>query len=130
MLKSNSKKALENIRSYIRENYDPAGYENAPEETAPFHDIAIFLWDTFQKEKQYSIPYMNRNSLSYQSVFASWCAGLPSVLDTCYYYNRSAITDVKNIMEETDKETEKYTEQEAENFLSYLIYKVIRKEVK
>ena len=58
-----------------------------------------------------------------QEAFKNWCSGLPSVLDTCYYYNRSAVEDVKNILEETDAEANKYTEQQAEELLTSLIYR-------
>ena len=34
-------------------------------------------------------------------------AGLPSVLDTCYFYNRSAVDDLGAILEETESEKAK-----------------------
>lgn len=47
--------------------------------------------------------------------FADWCAGLAGVLDTRYYYNRSAVDNLGAILEETDEEKAKYTEDQAEN---------------
>ena len=58
-----------------------------------------------------------------QQRFEEWAAGLPSILDTCYYYNRSAVDDLGAILEETDSEKARYSEQQAETRLTYLIYR-------
>lgn len=51
----------------------------------------------------------------------------PPVLDTCYYYNRSAVADLGNILEETPAEMERYTESGAETLLTNLIYRELKK---
>lgn len=121
MLRTNSKQARENIRQYIIENFTPENYtDNPPQE---FEQIAAFILDCFRSEKYYlpeDFRYYHNNE---KAAFADWCAGLPSVLDTYYYYNRSAVEDVKNILEETDAEANKYTEQQAEELLTSLIYR-------
>ena len=49
MLRTNSKKAVENIRAYIVDNFTPEGYtDNPPQE---FPKIAAFILDTFRSEK-------------------------------------------------------------------------------
>ena len=121
MLKTNSKQARENIKQYIIENFTPENYtDNPPQE---FEQIAAFILDCFRSEK-YHLPedfrYYHNNE---KAAFADWSSGLPSVLDTCYYYNRSAVEDVKNILEETDAEASKYNEQQAEELLTSLIYR-------
>ena len=121
MLKTNSKKARENIKNYIVENFDSTNYTN----TAPegFEKIAAFILDCFRSEK-YNSPedfrYYHNNETA---AFLDWCAGLPSVLDTCYYYNRSAVEDLGKLLEETPTEKERYSEQQAETTLSNLIYR-------
>ena len=122
MLKSNSKQARENIRAYIVNHFDPSNYEleKTPE---TFPEIAKFILDTFQDEKYYTLQYMRKACMSEQEAFADWCAGLPSVLDTCYYYNRSAIDDLGAILEETETEKARFTESQAEKQLTYLIYR-------
>jgi hypothetical protein len=55
--------------------------------------------------------------------FADWAAGLPSILDTCYYYNRSAVDDLGAILEETAEEKARYSEAQAETLLTSLIYR-------
>ena len=117
MLKTNSKQARENIRQYITENFTPENYTD--EEITGFENIAKFILDVFKEEYGNLILRYNTQA----EAFKDWCSGLPSVLDTCYYYNRSAVEDVKNILEETDAEASKYTEQQAEELLTSLIYR-------
>ena len=125
MLKTNSVKAREKVRNYIITNFTPEGYtDNPPEE---FPEIARFILATFKSEK-YSIPedfrYYRNNELA---AFADWCAGLPSVLDTCYYYNRSAVDDLGALLEESKEEKVHYTEEQAEKTLTMLIYRELKK---
>ena len=117
MLRTNSKQERENIRQYITENFTPENYTE--EDIQGFENIAKFILDVFKEEYGNLIWRYNTQ----QEAFKNWCSGLPSVLDTCYYYNRSAVEDVKNILEETDAEANKYTEQQAEELLTSLIYR-------
>lgn len=126
MLRTNSKKAVENIRGYITDNFTPENYTD--KEFSEFSEIAAFILDTFRSEK-YSTPgdfrYYNGNEAA---AFTDWCAGLPSLLDTCYYYNRSAVDDLAVILEQTEAEKARYTdESKAEELLTALIYRELRK---
>jgi len=127
MLKTNSKKARENIKNYIIDNFTPESYTDTQHNE--WHEIAVFIYDTFRSEK-YNCPqdyrYYNGNEWK---AFLDWCSGLPSVVDTCYFYNRSAVEDLGNILEETETERKQYSESMAENLLTMLIYNEIRKEV-
>lgn len=114
MIRTNSKKARENIKKYILDNYSPENY-GLPE-TADFKTAAANILDVFHEEKP-------RNKGNEQEIFIEYCAGLPSILDTCYYYNRSAVDDLGAILEETDEEKSKYSEQDAERLLTILIYR-------
>lgn len=127
MLKSNSKKAQENIKNYILDNFTVDSYtDEPPTET---RDIMQFIYNCFISEK-FSIENEKRYyKYNEYNAFVDWCAGLPSVLDTCYYYNRSAVDDLGMILEESEAEKSRYTEAEAEKMLTYLIYKVIKKEL-
>lgn len=124
MLKANSKKAKENIKQYITDNFTPENYTDTPPED--FDGIAKFIFETFREEK-YNRPedfrYYRNNEFE---AFADWCAGLPSLLDTCYYYNRSAVDDLAAILEESEAEKQRFTEGEAENLLTTLIYREIK----
>ena len=122
MLKTNSKQAKENIKNYIIENFDYSSYEEEGKATPEtYEEICKCIYETMLSEKFYSKEINNYET------FKAWCQGLPSMLDTCYYYNRSAVEDLKNILEETDEETKKFTESEAEEKITYLLYREIIK---
>lgn len=127
MLKTNSKQAKENIQLYIMDHFTPENYTDTPPEM--WTETAAFIIETFRSEK-YSRPedfrYYRNNELT---AFIDWAQGLPSVLDTCYFYNRSAIDDLGEILEETTTERSKHTETDAEQCLTRLIYKVLLMEV-
>lgn len=122
MLKINSKQAKENIKKYIMEHFDYSNYEvdgEAVPET--YTEICKCIYDTMMEEKFYA------KEVNEYETFKTWCQGLPSMLDTCYYYNRSALEDLKIILEETDEEANKFTEEQAEERLTYLLYREIVK---
>ena len=121
MLKTNCKKAMENIRAYIEQNFDCTGYE-LEKEPETFREKACFILETCRSEKRYS-----SYGMSDYEIFKDWCQGLPGALDTCYYYNRSAVDDLAEILEETEEEKNRYTESEAEEKLTCLIYRELRK---
>lgn len=121
MLKTNSKKAAENIRAYIMENFTPENYTDTPPTTFP--EICRFILETYKAEYYYAREYLRSPHIQEQEIFREWAAGLPSVLDTCYYYNRSAVADLGKILEETPAEMERFTESQAEKLLTDLIYK-------
>lgn len=124
MLRTNSKKAIENVRAYIINGFNGENYEIETPDT--FKGVAKIIYNTFADE--YLYEYNRRRNE--QEVFIEWCSGLPSIIDTCYYYNRSAVEDLGDILEETEEERNRYTEQDAERLLSCLIYREIRKAVK
>lgn len=127
MLKTNTKKARQNLQAYIVENFNGENYEI--ETPATFQETALVIYETFKKEKYYSNAWEKAHRIPEQESFIEWCAGLPSILDTCYYYNRSAVDDLGEILEETEEEKARFTEDKAENLLTRLIYSEIKKAV-
>ena len=128
MLRTNSKKAAENIQTYIVNGFTPENYTDDPPQEFP--KIAAFILDTFRSEK-YHLPKDRRYYHGCElSAFRDWCAGLPSVFDTCYFYNRSAVDDLGAILEETEQEKARYMEQQAEQLLTDLIYRELLKGAK
>lgn len=125
MLRTNSKKAVENIRAYIVDGFNPEGYTDNPPQDFP--GIAAFILDTFRSEKYWCLQDVRYYHGSETAAFADWCAGLPSVFDTLYFYNRSAVDDLGAILEETEQEKNRYTEQQAEQLLTSLIYRELQK---
>ena len=124
MLRTNSKKANENIRAYIMDNFTPENYTDKPPKDFP--EVAAFILGTFRREYAHLLNsnYYRRNEFA---AFTDWCSGLPAVLDTCYYYNRSAVDDLGRILEETAEEKARFTEAEAERRLTWLIYRELSK---
>ncbi len=127
MLKTNSKKVRENIQQYIINNFTPENYTD--EKIEGFENVAAFILKTFRSEK-----YSTKEDFKYYKgvealAFKDWAQGLPSVLDTCYFYNRSAVNDLGDILEETQEERNKHNESDAEQCLTRLIYKVLIMEV-
>lgn len=123
MIKSNSAKARQNVRQYILQDAD---YLN---ERAEFDGVKLntedemlaFAWKCFEEEKKGDIEknYHNPNF----GIFLDWARGLPLGGLFCYYYNRSAVDDLGAILEESEEEKAKYTERQAEEHLSRLIYR-------
>lgn len=125
MLKTNSKKTKGNIQQYIIDHFTPESYTD--EKIEGFENISTFILKTFRSEKyscKEDFKYYHDNE---QTAFIDWCQGLPSLLDTCYYYNRSAANDLAVILEETEKEKNRYTESESERFLTMLIYRELKR---
>ena len=150
MLKMNSKKAIENIREYIIDNVtngieeaiefllNYSDEENASEKAAYYEDILTAInsnaSDAFKKvagaiNDRFYIEKVKNDSTNAtrQQLFIDWCGGLPSFFDTCYYYNRSAVDDLGAILEETEEEKARFTEAEAAEKLTYLIYRELNK---
>ena len=125
MLRTNSKKANENIRAYIMDNFTPENYTNDPPKDFP--EVAAFILDAFRREYAHLLNSGYYHDRIEFAVFTDWCQGLPSVLDTCYYYNRSAVDDLGAILEETAEEKARSSEPEAERRLTWLIYRELSK---
>ena len=126
MLKTNCKIVRERIRAFIlsAENVEEFAPE-APNET--YNDKARAIYADFMRwyDGDNRNKYRPRNC---QEAFEEWAAGLPAIIDTCYYYNVSAVDLLGDILEETAAERAKYTECEAEKMLSYLIFREISRE--
>lgn len=122
MLKTNSKKALGNIRAYILENADSSNYDG--QVFANWKDAARFVYDCFRKEKDGD----NRQMREYD-LFEDWASGLPSSFDFCYWYNRPALDDLGAILEETETEKARFSDDAACKLLTTLIYNQIKKAV-
>ena len=130
MLKSNSKYTKEKIKEYIKDSFNLGEYEDIPE-TTTHAERCKFILKHFISEKLSNDPsrraYLLRGwyKNSYFEAFKDWLQGLPSILDAGYYYNIEAKPIIKEWLQETDQEAEKYTEQEAEELITRLLYREI-----
>ena len=128
MLRSNSRKAVENIRAYIMGNFDCTNYdEYADIDAYNWEHVRYAIIDCFYNEMVKHNNQYKAHRIGKQELFFDWCQGLPSILDTCYYYNRSAVDDLASILEETDEEKGRFTESQAEEKLTWLIFREVFK---
>ena len=118
MLRTNSKQARQNVQQYIIDHFDGCNYDI--ETPATFQEAADIILCIFRNENPAIGSYAR---MTEGERFAEWAAGLPSILDTCYYYNRSAVDDLGEILEETTEEKARYSESQAETLLTSLIYR-------
>lgn len=118
MLRTNTRQARENVQKYIMDGFNPEAYEIEAPET--FAETAAVIMEVFNAEKPAEGSFAR---MTEAQRFADWAAGLPTIFDTCYFYNRSAVDDLGEILEETESEKARFTEQQAEERLTYLIYR-------
>lgn len=119
MLKTNSKRVIEKVRKYIINGIDHEyfGLEADPD----FKTACKLILSACENEKRY-IKYNSGFEM-----FKDWAQGLPSAFDTLYYYNISAVDLLGAWLEESDSEKEKYSESEAEEMITRLIYRELTK---
>ena len=119
MLRTNSKKVIEKVRSYIINGVDHEyfGLEADPD----FNTACKLILTACENEKRYS------RSRSGFETFKDWAQGLPSAFNTLYYYNVSAVDMLGAWLEESESEKSKYNESEAEEMITRLIYRELTK---
>lgn len=119
MLRTNSKKYLNNIKNYILDSIDGEGYDIKTETPTEKLD---FLFDCFEVEFNYK-----NNKLRYpnlQDRFANWLQGLPSVINLPY--QEYEILQLSKIFFEVYTLTEKQKETIINNYWSFMAYHIIK----
>ena len=136
MLKTNSKQVKENIKKYIIESYtawlaDDQDYIETKAET--FEEIAKKILKECFRAKALNIRCKTLNDIyifigryygSIQKMFIEWCEGLPSILNCDYYlyYRVSPVELLGEWLKETEEEKSKYSNDEASDLITKLIY--------
>ena len=126
MLRTNSKKAIANLEKFILDGCNFEGYDFEKTPSTP-NECMKAIYDEFVKEA-YSTP--SERSQNEQKAFVNCLQYLPSIIDSSYYYNVSAVETLGDILEETKEERARFSESEAESLLSYMIYRRIIKAIK
>lgn len=130
MVKSNSKYTKEKIKKWI---LSAVSFEGRPEENTilNYEEIKQKIQHYCKIEKiggGSDAParlkkYFNDN---YFLMFEDWAQGLPSLLDTAaYYYSGSACELLADWLQETPQEAAKYSEMQAEDKITRLLYREI-----
>lgn len=122
MLKTNSKKVKEKIKDYIIKLYDDEDANDSIQKATNFDEMKENIKKVWYDEVgQYDLT---RKIPVFES-FRSWCYGLPSLLKTGDYVLGNGIKVLGDILEETEEEQNRFSESEAEEKLTYLIFKEI-----
>ena len=124
MLKTNTNKARENTLRYILEDGDyieeRASYDGIELQT-PAEYCAVIL-EAFKSEYGHEI-----NRRGEYAAFKGWAQGLAMGGLFLYYYNKPARDIVAGILEETPEEAARYTEEQAEELLTRMIFNTVSK---
>lgn len=119
MLRTNSKKYLNNIQNYILDSIDSEGYDIKTETPTEKLD---FLFDCFEVEFNYK-----NNKLRYpnlQDRFANWLQGLPSAISIPHQYNK--ILELSKNLLEVDNLGEELENKIIDNYWSFMAYHIIK----
>ncbi len=131
MLRTNSKKAMENIRKEIRDAYEAAEeyfVYDGKEMKTDFPDICRDILGAFKSEKLDGNKIYQSGRVSKQEMFADWMAGLPTAFPVSDdIFLRSAVDFLGNILEETEEEKERFTDEQAEKLSCNLLYRELEK---
>jgi hypothetical protein len=117
MLKTNTRKARENVRRYIVERFPVDEYETGES----FEEIAAYILGDFSRVQK------GRRG-NRQDLFEDYAQGLPcgGVFDYFLGYD-TARDDLAEILEETAEEAAKYNGEKSANVLTYLIFSECQK---
>lgn len=118
MLKTNTKQARSNIRDYILNIFDTDEFDHV--DSSDFAAVKECIKSSFFSEM--ADDYRLKKGLIYDT-FVYWSQGLPSVIDTADYYLHSAVDIVGDLLEETEEEKARFSEIQAEELLTRLIYR-------
>lgn len=119
MLRTNSKKYLNNIQNYILDSIDSEGYDIKTETPTEKLD---FLFDCFEVEFNYKNNQLRYPNL--QDRFANWLQGLPSAISIPHQYNK--ILELSKNLLEVDNLGEELENKIIDNYWSFMAYHIIK----
>ena len=117
MLRTNSKQAKQNLQAYIMTAWNIDG------EARSWKATASAVWSDFIR-CAYSSEYERKQNRA--QAFAGWLQGLPKGLGD--FYLHEAVRDLGDILEETEEERNRFTEDQASEKLATLIYCKVERE--
>tara|TARA_Y100000310_G_C20179516_1_gene577460 strand:- start:139 stop:522 length:384 start_codon:yes stop_codon:yes gene_type:complete len=120
MLRTNSKKYLQNIERYLLEQIDGTDYKVKTD--TPLEKMN-FVFDCFEKE--YECEYERRRTPNNQKRFADYLSGLPSCINIpCYYVDIIALA--KELQEVKGDFTKAQEEKICSNHFNFMAYQIIK----
>jgi len=136
MLKTNSKAFMAKLDAFIIENYNGADYENGSPECSActVSDIAHVVLSDFIRVCACDFPKTGRvdrygtftrragETIVYSDIFHYYLSTLPGLFDLMELYTASAVDTVAELMQENETEKNRFSETDAERFLTGRIY--------
>ena len=119
MLRTNSKKYLNNIETFILSAIDGTDYDTVTETKK---QKLTFLFDCFDSEFNYSNNVKRYPNL--QDRFAQWLQGLPSSISLPFYYND--ILELSKNLLEVDELSKAKENTICKNYWSFMAYHIIK----
>lgn len=134
MLKTNSKKAIDNIWNYLEGfidiiNDERIAYEPEKNYLQPGnrHELATCIYETYESEKKNNDNLYKTGRIIDSALFEEWAAGLAMCGMFDFWYYTTAVKILGDILEETETERARFTESDAEKMLTSLIYREVIK---
>lgn len=123
MLKTNSRTARENLRSYIIDHT----CHNDETPCTTFEESAETIKRHFTKEKlyKYNVDLIRQGRTTKKAIFIDWLQGLPLGGLGDFNYHCNAVDILGDILEETEEERGRFTEEQARDKLNEMIYNAI-----
>lgn len=131
MRRTNSKETMEAIKKEIMESYEAAEeyytYDGEEAKTE-YNDICKDIMTAFENEKcKYDSMY-RAGRISKQDLFMDWMQGLPSALPLADdIFLGSATEWLGKILDQTEEEKARYSDDKSEKLSCCLIYREIAK---
>lgn len=131
MLRTNSKKAIENIKKEIIDSYEAASeyftFEGREAKTE-FNEICDDIIEAFRVGKLDRNICYSKGRESERDLFIDWMQGLPTAFPVADdIFLRSAVDFLGDILEETAEEKNRYTEEKAAILACNLLYRELVK---
>lgn len=134
MVKTNSKKAIDNIWSYLEGfidaiNDEKIAYQPEKNYLQPGNrrDLARVIYESYEIEKKRGDCQYKAGRISDAALFEEWASGLAMCGMFDFWYYCTAVKILGDILEETETETSRFTEDQAAEMLTHLIYREVIK---
>ena len=128
MLRTNTKKVKENIIDYMLEHINNVSIDYDIEESVigTPETFCFFMYLTFQNEYRNHNCYWKAHRVSEYDLFREWAAGLAFSGMFDYFYFPQAVDLVGSWLEETEEEKARFSESDAEELATKLIYREMK----
>ena len=131
MRRTNSKEAMEAIKKAIIESYEAAEEyytDNGKEAKTEYNNICKDILTAFENEKVKHDCRYRVGRISKYSLFCDWMAGLPTAFPVSDdIFLNSAVGWLSDILDETEEEKARYTDDKAEATACNLLYRELTK---